>query len=127
MVNFLQQIKNDIAKKEKEIKQKKADKEMYLTLIRKLDNDINILSNEVSLLKQKYNTFDTQSFVTDHATLRYLERTNIIDIKQLKNNLLTPEVLNAIYIGADKVQSNGYSFVIKNGKIVTIIKNDDEE
>lgn len=127
MTDFLQQIKYDIARKEKQVKQNKADKEMYLALIKKLDNDINALNNEISALKQKYNTFDTKSFVTDHATLRYLERTKIIDIKQLKENLLTPEVLNAIFIDADKVHSNGYSFVIKNGKIVTIIKDGEEE
>lgn len=126
MTDYLQQIKNDIAKKEKQLKQNKADKEMYLTLIKKLDDSNNNLNIELSTLKQKLNTFETKSFITDHATLRYLERTKILDIKQLKDNLLTPEVLTAVYMGADKVYSNGYSFVIKNGKIVTIIKDGEE-
>lgn len=118
---FLEQIKKDVEKEERSVKQLKQDREMYQNIIKQINQKISDGEIKVSELKQKLNTFKTQSFISDHATLRYLERTGIIDIGELKKSLLTNEVLSAVYMGADKIKANGYEFRIKNGKIVTII------
>lgn len=120
-----EKILTDIKKKmeyaEKTINRLKKDRDMYQDLIKQLNKEISTSELALSELKQKYNTFSTKAFISDHATLRYLERSGIIDIDELKKALLTDEVLQAIYYGADTIKSNGYEFRIKNGKIVTII------
>ena len=121
---ILEQIKKDVDKAERNVKQLKKDREMYQVLIGQLNKKISDGEVELSELKKKLNTFATNSFVSDHATLRYLERLGLIDLSNLKKSILTEEVLNAIYVGADKVHSNGLEFRIKNGKIVTIINED---
>ena len=124
---FLEQIKKDVDKEERSVKQLKQDREMYQDLIRQINKKISEGELKVSELKQRLNTFSTKSFVSDHATLRYLERTGLINLNELKSALLTDDVLQAIYMGADKVHANGYEFRIKNGKIVTIINENEEE
>ena len=119
-------LKKEVELAEKNVRKLKQDREMYQTLVNKINKDLSKGEMELSELKQKLNTFNTKSFITDHATLRYLERTGIIDIKKLKNTLLTDEVLHAIYMNAEKVYSNGYEFRIKNGKIVTILYDGEE-
>ena len=124
---LLLQIKKEKEKIEKEIKLLKSDKQMYLELIRNIDKSINEKSQKVNELNITYTTYTEEKFISDHAILRYLQRMNLIDIQQLKTNLLSEEVVNAIYNGANKIIYNGLEYVIKNGKIVTIIKIETDE
>lgn len=124
---LLSTIKKEIDNIEKEIKTLKADKQMYYEIIKSLDKKINDNILKLNNIKIKYNVFNDESFISDHALLRYLQRTNIIDIQQLKTSLLSEEVVNAIYNGANKLIYNGLEYVIKNGKIVTIIKVESDE
>lgn len=119
--NYVVILKKDVDKVEKNIKKLKQDREMYQDLIKHINKQLSSSEQEAMELKKKYETFSSESFISDHALLRYLERSGVINIKELKNALLTKDVMSAIYMGADKVHSNGYEFRIKNGKIVTII------
>ena len=127
MSKYLQDIKKELSDTEKEIKRLKNDKEMYEQLISQIVRQINSLNNYLLLLKRKYDTFEQENFLTDHAIVRYLERSGLIDIKKIKEHLLTPEVLLDIYSSADKIKINDFDFRIKNGKIATIINEKGED
>ena len=61
------------------------------------------------------------SSVTDHAVIRYLERVKGIDIERIRKEIETPTVRAALRIGASGVRSKGVQYVIKGGKIVTVL------
>ena len=124
MSSLVEDIKKEISKQEKELTKYRHDKEMYSELINQLNNKIMKGSEKLGCLKQKLDTFENNKFISDHALLRYLERSKILNIEEMKSALLTPEVINALFIGAEKVHINGYEFRIKNGRIITIIKED---
>ena len=124
MGNLVEEIRKKISKQEKEIKQFNSDKEMYQELINQLNKRIMKGNENLINLRQKLDTFENEKFISDHALLRYLERSGTIDVKKLKAGLLCGDVIDALYMGAEKVHINGFEFRIKNGKITTIIKED---
>lgn len=65
------------------------------------------------------------SCITDHALVRYLERNGIINIQELKQNLLTDAVVNGLINGAKVVCIDGTDYVVSNGKVVTTYKDKD--
>lgn len=69
------------------------------------------------------------SVLTDHALLRFLERTGVINVRQFKNALLTNKLKVACKESAEQKSTvryleNGLSFTIVNGRVVTILPTD---
>lgn len=63
--------------------------------------------------------------ITDHALIRFIERTGVLDIKGLRTQLYTPGLRAACKESAEHqsrifYKENGLNYVIYNGKVVTI-------
>lgn len=58
--------------------------------------------------------------VSEHALLRFLERTGRIDVAAIKREMLTEKVVSALKVGATAVKIDGLTFVFDAGKIVTV-------
>ncbi len=76
-------------------------------------------------LKLKIDNFEEQEIsVSDHAIVRYLERIDNLDIDNIKQRILSQEVLVLI----EKLGKNGrypnqdFQIVLKNGVVITVLK-----
>lgn len=56
--------------------------------------------------------------VTDQALLDYVRVMYGIDVEQLRRDLLSPAVLQAMVMGADAVRGDGFKLVIKGRRVV---------
>lgn len=121
----LKALKETQKEKRKEINALKADLEMYKTLAQKLANQINQKEQEYQKINNLINGLNDGSCITDHALVRYLERNGIINIQELKQNLLTDAVVNGLINGAKVVCIDGTDYVVSNGKVVTTYKDKD--
>ncbi len=59
--------------------------------------------------------------LSDHALLRYLERVWGIDMDTVREEILTPQVVDAIRAGASSVRVNGAMLVVEDRVIVTAL------
>lgn len=62
--------------------------------------------------------------ITDHAIVRYLERTGKIDRAKIEAEILCPAVQLALAAGATSVRANGVTFCLRNGYVTTVLDND---
>jgi hypothetical protein len=62
-------------------------------------------------------------FVTDHAVLRFLERSGRVDVEQIRTEILTDDVKHAISILGDGrfPVGPGLKAVVSNGRVVTVV------
>lgn len=59
---------------------------------------------------------------TDHALIRYIERVMGVDVKSIRNEIMTKSVIAAIKNGATAVVVNGYKMPVSGeGKIITVL------
>ena len=64
--------------------------------------------------------------ISDHAVLRYLERVEGYDIDALKNELAKEVNMGAVKFAGGSVikqKTDCCTFVIKDGRVLTVIKN----
>lgn len=59
--------------------------------------------------------------VSDHGIVRYLERVKGMDISAIRDEMLTPERIDAIENGATRIIIGGHKFVVQNKTIVTVL------
>ena len=59
--------------------------------------------------------------VSEHALLRYLERTGRLDRAEIEKEILTPDLVAAIKLGANSFKVNGHTWLIENGRVVTFL------
>lgn len=62
------------------------------------------------------------SLITDHAFVRYAERVEGLDIDAMKSHIATPDIVAAIRGGATALKKNNFTYVIGNGKLVTVVR-----
>lgn len=117
-VNDLKKMKSE---KTKLLNQLKADKEMYESILKDLNKKIDDTTKEVERLNNVYNGLTKYEYLTDHALVRYLERSGAIDIKTIRKNLLNESLAIGLINNANKVTIGGFDFIVKNGKVVTSI------
>lgn len=60
--------------------------------------------------------------VSDHAVLRYLERKYGFTFEDVRSELLTPFVLQAMDVGAESVRMNGGTLKLKGRTVVTYVE-----
>ena len=84
-----------------------------------LNNDLKQTQVRISILKQD------QPHVTDHAIFRFIQRVQGTDTDQLKKEIVTPLALSLLdqmgWTDGKYPSGNGYSLVVKDGTIITII------
>mgnify|MGYP002522576185 CR=1 FL=1 len=114
-VNDLKKMKSE---KTKLLNQLKADKEMYESILKDLNKKIDDTTKEVERLNNVYNGLTKYEYLTDHALVRYLERSGAITIRK---NLLNESLAIGLINNANKVTIGGFDFIVKNGKVVTSI------
>jgi len=60
--------------------------------------------------------------VTDHALVRYMERVNGVNIKALKDAILTDEHRRIILRGEQvTIVTNGIKLIYNNGNVITVV------
>lgn len=121
MENELNDLKRMKSEKTKTLNQLKADKEMYETILKDINKKIEATEKEVERLNNVYNGLTKYEYLTDHALVRYLERSGAVDVKAIRKNLLNESVALGLINGANKVMIGNFEFIVKNGKIVTSI------
>lgn len=86
--------------------------------------NINKFKYEEELYKlQKELKDKNEVIITDHAILRFLERTKLIDLNKIKNEILNDNVKKTIEIlGSGKFSTNDVILVVKDKVIVTVLK-----
>jgi hypothetical protein len=62
-----------------------------------------------------------QAKVSDHALIRYLERVMDVPVEQIRADMLTDTVLQAMALNASSVHGDGFKFVIDNFTLVTTL------
>lgn len=117
----IEDLKRLKSEKTKELNQLKADKEMYCQLLKQIDKKIEAATKEVERLNNVYSGITKYDYLTDHALVRYLERSGVIDVATIKKNLMNDTLAAGLIGGANKVIIGGFEFVVKNGKVVTSI------
>jgi hypothetical protein len=65
-----------------------------------------------------------QARVTDHALVRYMERVIGLPVEQIRAEMLTDTVLQAMSMNASSVSGDGFKLVIDNFSIVTTLDAD---
>lgn len=63
-------------------------------------------------------------YVSDHALLRYLERVMGLPVEQIRADMLTDTVVQAMVLNASSVRGDGFKLVIDNFNIVTTLPTD---
>lgn len=121
MENELNDLKRMKSEKTKTLNQLKSDKEMYETILKDINKKIEATEKEVERLNNVYNGLTKYEYLTDHALVRYLERSGAVDVKAIRKNLLNESVALGLINGANKVMIGNFEFIVKNGKIVTSI------
>ena len=121
MENELNDLKRMKSEKTKTLNQLKADKEMYETILKDINKKIEATEKEVERLNNVYNGLTKYEYLTDHALVRYLERSGAVDVKAIRKNLLNESVALGLINGANKVMIGNFEFIVKNGNIVTSI------
>lgn len=121
MENELNDLKRMKSEKTKTLNQLKADKEMYETILKDINKKIEATEKEVERLNNVYTGLTKYEYLTDHALVRYLERSGAVDVKAIRKNLLNDSVALGLINGANKVMIGNFEFIVKNGKIVTSI------
>lgn len=109
------------------------------TKIRILNKDLKVLdlkldelkeekkkrARELTELKNKLNSATSKPVVTEHAILRYIEINFKIDINEIRNKILSENILITLKnlgIKTGKIKTNDYTIVLKDNQIVTLIK-----
>ena len=77
------------------------------------------LEQKIKSLKKKQ--AEDMPSVTDHAILRLAERKYGLKIEDLKEEILSEPVRNAIKMGAKRIRHNGMEFVLNDGLVVTVL------
>ena len=100
----------------------KAKKEEFISA----QKEYNQMVNSEKQLKDKIEALQKpkELRVTEHAILRYLERVNKIDLKEIEKAILTPELIKMTEVlGKNgKFPINDFNIVIRDGSVVTVEK-----
>jgi predicted nuclease with TOPRIM domain len=86
-----------------------------------IDRTSSKLGTERAALVAKLEEMKAKPRVSDHAVLRYLERKYNFSFEDVREELLTPFVLQAMDIGAESVRMNGGSLKLKGRTVVTYL------
>lgn len=98
------------------------EKDILNTQINTLNKKLKKVLDDIEIqkvLQLKLN--EPESFVTDHAVIRYIERKLNVNINDLKQELVKDHINTIMFMGSGKIQTQNGTLVIQHHKIVTII------
>lgn len=113
----------------KELEQQKAKAQQEQSGI---DKEINLLQEQrrlVTIRIQEINEqiikLTTEITVSDHAVVRYFGRCLGHDIEEIKNKILPENIKESLKtIGDCMYPVNGFNIVVRDNKVVTVIRNE---
>jgi len=85
------------------------------------DKERAILVAEKKSIEDHIRESHEQVIVSDHAVVRYLERKYGFDVDEVRREILTPQVKNAVNVGAAGIKVHGGTFKIAGRTITTFI------
>lgn len=86
-----------------------------------LQKELSALMKEEANIVKGLNRKVKDPMVSDHAVIRYMERKYNINIQDIRKEILTDTVREAIEVGAVSVSVNGVKLKIVNKVITTVI------
>lgn len=97
---------------------KKVKKEMYA-----LHSALAEKRKQIRHLKEETQKLSSTVAISDHAFIRYFERVKGFDLEEVRKEILSPKVSNLIdtFGGNGQFPNDGFSVVLKNNIVVTII------
>ena len=88
--------------------------------------ECNAKSNSIKKLKIEIEKYEKNNNikVSEHAIIRYLERVKGLDISQIENEILSPDVLRLVDTlgGTGKYPNNDFKVVLSEYTVTTILK-----
>lgn len=98
-----------------------AELEVKKEQIKRLQKELISLENKQHQLKEQVKFEELEPSISDHALLRYFERKEGVSFEDVRQQLLSSNLRNAINLGASKFKSSeGIEFIIKDKKVVTV-------
>lgn len=98
------------------------------SLTKSLQTDIDMYEDTTRELRKKFNDamqklefFKQTPTLSDHALVRYIERIMKVNVQEIKDKILSPEIKALIDNGASRVSVDGVTFVVRNKNVVTIV------
>jgi hypothetical protein len=114
----------DAERQLKELSPKLAEHEIHATSLRaeisRQTQQINTIKNELD----RRNRPAPVPRISDHALLRYIERVHGVNIDQLRETILSPNIVKAIQAGAGAVIVQGIKLIVNGFTIVTVLGED---
>lgn len=80
------------------------------------------LKNELSKRRAGKPIQIKESYITDHALIRYLERVKGIDLNAIREEILPAKRKSILKSGAGRIKGDGYELICADGAVVTVIK-----
>lgn len=119
--------------KARELKRLKTEEKLLMVelgqkraIISGAQKDINTITEKMDEIKKQQKAIEEQSaiVVTEHAMLRYLERVKGIDLAAIQKEIVSDQIRMQVQVlgGSGQYPNNGFAVVMKNYKVVTVIK-----
>jgi len=111
----------------KQLNSRKLELEEELQQLKQRINVLQLESNkkyqELDKIKSKIKDNQAKPILSEHAILRYLERTGKLNIEEITSKIMTEKVINLIdfCINGTIPICDGMKAVIKNKTIVTVL------
>lgn len=113
-MNILDSLKNQ---RNNLIKEQCTLKENIGKLVQKnTEIDLKIKDLDVKIKKEKQ-----VPKISDHAVIRFLERKYNIEFEDVRKEIMTNNLREAIESGCTKYKSNGFEYIIKEKTVITIL------
>lgn len=84
-----------------------------------LQRDLSALQEDAASVRARLSTARKAPRVSDHAVIRYLERKYGFDFEDVREEILTPKMIDAINSGANAFKVNNAKFIVKDKTVVT--------
>lgn len=115
----LKKLQSLLTKQKSEVEMIEREKEL-------VEERLDIATKRLNEMKKEFNELkkNKKMIVSEHAILRYLERTLGLDLKMIENEILTDDVVKQYKVlGNGKYpMGNGYKAVIKDNVVLTIVE-----
>lgn len=113
----LKQLKTRLSKEQARRKCLRGEISSLNKQLSECDKEIASLSDKVAGIEK--NT--SNPVLTEHAILRYLQRVKGVNLAEIQQEILAPDLIEHIKtIGSGTFERDGYKVVARNGTVVTI-------
>lgn len=114
---------NDLREKKDELDARiealRAEAKPVREQVSNIDRQLAKLQAECAEVRQKLAELTEKPAVSDHAVIRYLERKYNFTFDDVREELLTDTVIDAMRAGIPRVKMNGGTLILKGMKVVT--------